>query len=99
MPPSKPEDLQEQIRKLNAIGIALSSERDLNKLLELIVSEARNFTQADGGSLYILEEDKLHFAVAQTFQVTAARLHAKRNRNIVHFLRSQHPVRFHFPGV
>lgn len=59
-------ELQEQIRKLNAIGIALSSEHDLNKLLELIVTEARHFTRADGGSLYIKEGDKLHFTVAQT---------------------------------
>ncbi|MFQ5640617.1 MAG: HD domain-containing phosphohydrolase [bacterium] len=59
-------DLKEQIQKLNAIGIALSSEHDLNKLLDLIVTEARNFTNADGGSLYIKEDGKLYFAVAQT---------------------------------
>ncbi|MFQ5638208.1 MAG: HD domain-containing phosphohydrolase [bacterium] len=59
-------DLEEQIRKLNAIGIALSSEHQLNKLLELIVKEARNFTNADGGSLYIKEKKKLNFVVAQT---------------------------------
>ncbi|MFQ5824507.1 MAG: HD domain-containing phosphohydrolase [bacterium] len=59
-------NLQEQIHKLNAIGIALSSEHDLNKLLELIVQEARNFTNADGGSLYIKEQSKLNFLVAQT---------------------------------
>ncbi len=59
-------DLQEQISKLNAIGIALSSEHDLNKLLELIVREARNFTNADGGSLYIKEKGRLNFTVAQT---------------------------------
>jgi len=59
-------DLEEQIRKLNAIGIALSSERDLGKLLELIATEARAFTNADGCSLYIKDEEKLNFAVAQT---------------------------------
>jgi len=59
-------NLAEQIRKLNAIGIALSSEHNLNKLLEMIVTEARSFTHADGGSLYIKEDDKLHFRVAQT---------------------------------
>lgn len=59
-------DLEEKIRKLNAIGIALSSEHDLKKLLELIVTEARNFTRADGGSLYIIENNKLNFIVAQT---------------------------------
>lgn len=58
--------LEEQIRKLNAIGIALSSVNDLNQLLELIVTEARHFTHADGGSLYILEGERLNFTVAQT---------------------------------
>ncbi|MFQ5709485.1 MAG: HD-GYP domain-containing protein [bacterium] len=66
LPPEESFELQEQIRKLNAIGIALSSEHDLNKLLELIVTQARNFTSADGGSLYIKEKDKLNFIVAQT---------------------------------
>ena len=58
--------LEAQIRKLNAIGIALSNERNLNKLLEVIVREARGFTRADGGSLYIKEGKKLNFTVAQT---------------------------------
>ena len=57
--------LQEQIEKLNQIGIALSSEIDLKKLLELIVYEAREFTGADGGSLYILDHDRLYFHVTQ----------------------------------
>jgi HD-GYP domain-containing protein (c-di-GMP phosphodiesterase class II) len=63
-----PEDttLQEQIKKLNQIGIALSSETNLEDLLELIVFEAREFTGADAGSLYILDEDEtLYFNVSQ----------------------------------
>ena len=44
-------DLESQIARLNKIGIALSSEHDLNRLLEMIVREARRFTNADGGSL------------------------------------------------
>ena len=57
--------LQEQIRKLNQIGIALSSETNLEKLLELVVHKAREFTGADAGSLYTLEDGKLFFRVAQ----------------------------------
>jgi HD-GYP domain-containing protein (c-di-GMP phosphodiesterase class II) len=57
--------LREQIEKLNQIGIALSSETNLEKLLELIVFEAREFTAADAGSLYIIEEDTLYFRVSQ----------------------------------
>ncbi|MFQ5651015.1 MAG: HD domain-containing phosphohydrolase [bacterium] len=65
-PPERNSQLEEQIRKLNAIGIALSSEQNLNRLLEVIVKEARSFTNADGGSLYIKEKDRLNFTVAQT---------------------------------
>ena len=62
-----PEDrvLQEQIEKLNQIGIALSSEIEIEKLLELILYESREFTGADGGSLYILDQDRLYFHVTQ----------------------------------
>ena len=63
---SEATNLQSQIARLNQIGIALSSEHNLNKLLELIVTEARRFTVADGGSLYIKEGEKLNFLVAQT---------------------------------
>ncbi|MFQ5631762.1 MAG: GAF domain-containing protein [bacterium] len=59
-------DLESQIARLNKIGIALSSEHDLNSLLNMIVREARHFTNSDGGSLYIREGDKLNFIVAQT---------------------------------
>jgi len=58
-------DLKEQIARLNRIGIALSSEHNLSALLDLIVREVREFTHADGGSLYIKEKDKLNFLVAQ----------------------------------
>lgn len=49
-------DLEGQIARLNKIGIALSAEHDLNRLLNMIVREARHFTNSDGGSLYIREE-------------------------------------------
>jgi HlyD family secretion protein len=56
---------QEKIDRLNKIAIALSDETDLQYLLELIVEETRNFTDADAGSLYIVEGDTLYFQVAQ----------------------------------
>ncbi len=54
-----------QIRRLSEIGIALSSERDLDKLLEMIVDEARRFSNADAGTLYIREGDTLKFKIMQ----------------------------------
>jgi len=60
-------DTRQRLEALNKIGIALSSETNLSRLLELIVREARNFTNADAGSLYLVDLDKdcLHFEVAQ----------------------------------
>lgn len=59
------QNVQEQLRTLNKIGIALSSERNLQKLLSLILREARRFTHADAGSLYIRQGNSLTFIVAQ----------------------------------
>ena len=55
------------IRQLAQIGAALSAERNLDRLLEMIVDEARIYTHADGGTLYIMSDDEteLHFAVVQ----------------------------------
>ena len=55
--------LLERIDRLNEIGIALSAESDTPKLLELIMMEAKSFTNADGGSLYFLQDDELSFEI------------------------------------
>ncbi len=56
--------------QLLSIGLALSSERDIEALQRLIVRKARELTNADGGSLFLVQEiegeRKLRFAVAQT---------------------------------
>jgi|LULX01.1.fsa_nt_gb HD-GYP domain-containing protein (c-di-GMP phosphodiesterase class II) len=41
--------------ELHDIGVSLSSEKDLNALLNLIVSKAMNLTYADGGTLFLIE--------------------------------------------
>jgi two-component system response regulator HydG len=51
--------------KLIDISISLSSETNLNKLLEKIVFELRTIFKADGGSLYLRENNRLRFEVAQ----------------------------------
>ena len=58
-------DLYSQIERLTQIGISLTAERDLDKLLDRIVTEARNFAHADGGSLYIKDGNHLHFRISQ----------------------------------
>jgi HD-GYP domain-containing protein (c-di-GMP phosphodiesterase class II) len=63
---AREEFLLERIRKLNTIGIMLSRhQRDLDRLLSLILEEARRFYRCDAGSLYTREGDKLIFKVAQ----------------------------------
>jgi len=47
------------------IGITLTSERDLSVLLERILTEARRFTRAEAGTLFLREGDQLRFAVVQ----------------------------------
>ncbi len=57
--------LTEELEKLLNLGIALSSVRDLEKLLDLILLETRRLAQADAGTLYLVKGDKLVFKVSQ----------------------------------
>ena len=52
------ESLLGRLNDLNAIGAALSSERDINRLLESILNAARKITNADAGTLYLVDADK-----------------------------------------
>src|SRR5438132_12693836 len=61
----QPRGLNELLRELIQIGIALSSERDLGVLLERIVAEARHFTNAEAGTLFLREGGALRFPVVQ----------------------------------
>ena len=47
----------ERIDKLIEIGSALSAERDHAKLLEKILIGAKEITNADGGTLYMVDEE------------------------------------------
>jgi HD-GYP domain-containing protein (c-di-GMP phosphodiesterase class II) len=46
-----------ELETLNKIGVALSTERNTNSLLELILSKSREITSADAGSLYLVEQE------------------------------------------
>ena len=45
-----------EMEELNRIGIALSQTHDVDALLNMILSKARQITGADAGSLYLVEE-------------------------------------------
>jgi len=64
----QPNPLLSRLEELNAIGIALSSERDTNRLLETILLAAMRITHADAGTLYLLDPDRqeLTFEIMRT---------------------------------
>jgi HD-GYP domain-containing protein (c-di-GMP phosphodiesterase class II) len=64
----------EELSELNKIGVALSAEKEIATLLELVLEKSRWVTGADAGSLYIVERapengepgvDLLRFELAQ----------------------------------
>ncbi len=48
---------------LNEVGTALSQEKDINRLLQTILTAARKITNADGGTLYRVVDGKLNFEI------------------------------------
>ncbi|MBT6791029.1 MAG: GAF domain-containing protein, partial [Gammaproteobacteria bacterium] len=52
--------------RLIEIGIALSAEKDTTVLMERILLEAMDISQADGGTLYLRDEDFLKFEIVRT---------------------------------
>lgn len=48
---------------LNEVGAALSQEKDINRLLEIILTAATKITNADGGALYRVIGDHLKFEI------------------------------------
>ncbi len=54
----------ERLEQLNQIGVALSKETDINRLLEAILIAAKDITNADGGTLYrVTDERTLRFEI------------------------------------
>jgi HD-GYP domain-containing protein (c-di-GMP phosphodiesterase class II) len=66
----------QELTELTRVGVALSHERDLTILLEMILSQARRITNSDAGSLYLAERTddggppkKLRFKLSQNFSL------------------------------
>ncbi len=49
------------LERLIRIAIAMSTEKDITALLDLILTEAMDITRCDGGTVYIREKYGLHF--------------------------------------
>ena len=62
------DDLFKRFEQLNEIGVALSSEPNIDRLLENILLAAKEITHADGGTLYRVSDDQrsLRFEIVRT---------------------------------
>ncbi len=56
--------------ELLQVGIALSAERDNDKLLDYILKQLRHIARADAGTLYLLEKDKATGEQKLRFKIT-----------------------------
>ncbi len=63
-----------QLHKLIELGIALSAERNHDRLTERILLEAKSLTNSDGGTLYLVGEDyrTLHFKILRNDTLSTA---------------------------
>ncbi len=61
-------DLSRRYEQLNEIGVSLSNEQNIDRLLESILLAAKAITRADGGTLYRVSEDRqtLRFEIIRT---------------------------------
>jgi HD-GYP domain-containing protein (c-di-GMP phosphodiesterase class II) len=61
------EDKISRLELLYKVGIALSAEKNKDRLVEMILLEAKQLCHADGGTLYLRDdEDRLRFAIMRT---------------------------------
>ena len=72
--PLSTDDLFRRLDEINAVGISLSREKDINRLLETILLAAKKITSADGGTLYRIDPDarELRFEIVRTDSLSIA---------------------------
>ncbi|MBT8369699.1 MAG: HD domain-containing protein [Deltaproteobacteria bacterium] len=56
---------KEKLDALVQLGVDLNQVQDLDILMERILTEARRFVNADAGSIYIRDKERLHFTYTQ----------------------------------
>ena len=62
----QPPNISEQLEKLIEIGVALSSEINIDLLLEMIVQGAKRITYADGGTLYRIQDNQITMEIVHS---------------------------------
>jgi HD-GYP domain-containing protein (c-di-GMP phosphodiesterase class II) len=79
----------QELHELNNIGVALSAQRDIDKLLELILLKCREITASDAGSLYLVERGREH----ETSADDQLRFELTQNSSVVYpFQKSKMPL-------
>jgi HD-GYP domain-containing protein (c-di-GMP phosphodiesterase class II) len=68
------DDLFRRLDEINSVGISLSREKDINRLLETILVAAKKITSADGGTLYRIDSEgkELRFEIVRTESLAIA---------------------------
>lgn len=77
------------LQRVIPIGVALSAEKDFNRLLETLVIEAQSVTNADAGTLYLVENNELKFVILRNTSLSMAM--GGTSGNAIPF----YPVRLH----
>jgi len=77
-------EYEKELSSLYQIGIDLSSQADLEKLLEEILKTAQDFTNSDGGSIYLVlkEHDKSSGEKLMQFEISISDTLGKRYEKI-----------------
>ena len=70
--------IEREMEQLDKIGVALSSTHDSDAVLELILTKMREITNADAGSIYVVEEE---YASGEANGKTVRRLRFKLAQN------------------
>ncbi len=69
---SQREDRLRLLQKVIPIGVSLAAEKDFDRLLESLVAEAQSFTNADAGTMYLVEGDLLKFVILRNTSLNLA---------------------------
>jgi response regulator RpfG family c-di-GMP phosphodiesterase len=58
-------DEKEKLKEIINLGLEVAQVKDIDLLLEHILTKARRFVNADAGSIYVIEDNKLKFKYTQ----------------------------------
>ena len=71
---------QKEMQSILEIGTAISSEKDYNRLLEMILNRSMELTHADAGTLYLADGDVLRFKIMRNNTMHPMREEMERNQ-------------------